>query len=282
MAAARQLEFDRPVLWINDNTYAPLLGSTSWPSIYDVTDDWLLARGSPAEMERQRRNDALMLRDATEVIVCSPSLVESRGRDRPVHLIPNGVEVDHLRSPTSRPVDLPPGRTILYQGTLNDGRLDTELCLSLCDALSGRATLVLVGPNNLSKMSARSLRAAGAAIIGVRPYADLPGYLQHADVLVVPHRINPFTESLDPIKAREFQAVGRPVVSTPVAGFRNLGPPVTVASGQGFIDAVVDLIEKPPLPPGPGPLLSRPTTWSSRAIEFLAVLDAAAVRHPGT
>jgi glycosyltransferase involved in cell wall biosynthesis len=131
-------------------------------------------------------------------------------------------------------------------------------------------------------MSARSLRAAGAAIIGVRPYADLPGYLQHADVLVVPHRINPFTESLDPIKAREFQAVGRPVVSTPVAGFRNLGPPVTVASGQGFIDAVVDLIEKPPLPPGPGPLLSRPTTWSSRAIEFLAVLDAAAVRHPGT
>ena len=80
----------------------------------------------------QRRNDAHMLRDATEVVVCSPALEESRGRVRPVHLVQNGVDVDHLRAPTVRPPDLPAGRIVLYQGTLSDGRLDIDLCLSIC------------------------------------------------------------------------------------------------------------------------------------------------------
>ena len=51
------------------------------------------------------------------------------------------------------------------------------------------------------------------------------GYLQHADVLVVPHVVTSFTDSLDPIKLYEYQAVGRPVVSTPVAGFRDADDP---------------------------------------------------------
>ena len=49
-----------------------------------------------------------------------------------------------------------------------------------------------------------------------------------------------FTDSLDPIKLYEYQAVGRPVVSTPVAGFRDADDPrVTVASGDAFAAAVV-------------------------------------------
>jgi teichuronic acid biosynthesis glycosyltransferase TuaH len=275
LSVARGLEFDHPVLWINDNMFAPLLRLTSWPSVYDVTDDWILAQSSSTESERQIRNDALMLEAATEVVVCSPSLVASRGRERHVHLIPNGVDVDHLRSPMSRPSDLPAGRIVMYQGTLSDGRLDLKLCLSLCHALAQRATFVLVGPNSLSKASTLALKVAGALILGGRPYNDLPGYLQHADVLVVPHKVNPFTESLDPIKAREFQAVGRPVVATPVAGFRDLGPPVTVADRDDFVAAVVALLDTVAPSSGPGELTNEPPTWTSRAVEFLAVLDAA-------
>jgi teichuronic acid biosynthesis glycosyltransferase TuaH len=276
LAAARQLAFDRPLLWINDNMYAPLLEMTHWPSVYDVTDDWLLVGGSSTAIQRQRRNDALMLQHAKEVVVCSPSLVQSRGGERQVHLIPNGVDLDFFRSQTHRPGDLPAGRIVMYQGTLVDSRLDLGLCLRLCDALERQATLVFVGPNRLSKGSTRALSAAGAVILGERAYVELPGYLQHADVLVVPHQITPFTESLDPIKAREFQAVGRPVVSTPIAGFRGLGPPISVANGEDFVRAVKALVDGPALPSGPGPLQSDPTAWSSRANDFLAVIEAAA------
>ena len=44
LAASRTLGFERPLLWINDCTYAPLVRSTGWPSVYDITDDWLLGR----------------------------------------------------------------------------------------------------------------------------------------------------------------------------------------------------------------------------------------------
>jgi len=277
---ARTLGFHRPVLWVNDNTYAPLLEATTWPVVYDVTDDWTLAGGKSGSVERERRNDARMLRIATEVVVCSPSLADSRGRRRDVHLIPNGVDVEFLRRPAARPDDLPEGRTVLYQGTLANGRIDLDLCLALCRAIAGRATLVFVGPNSLPRDDTRALTDAGAIVLGGRPYARMPGYLQHADVLVVPHRIDPFTESLDPIKAREFQAVARPVVSTPVAGFRGLGPPVVVADRAEFVGAVSAALDGPPVPPGPGPLRGSPASWASRASDFLEVLESAAGRGP--
>ena len=282
LAVGRKLGFERPLLWINDCTYAPLVRRTGWPSVYDVTDDWLLANGDARWLARQHANDALALRDVDEVVVCSPALAASRGRDRPVHVITNGVDVDHLRRATARPVDLPPGRIVLYQGTLSDGRLDIDLCVSLAGTLSGRATLVFLGPNSLSKAAESQVLEAGAVILGSRPYAAMPAYLQHADVLVVPHQVIPFTESLDPIKAREFQAVGRPVVATPVAGFRDLGPPAEVAAPGAFIAAVEAVLGRPPLPPGPGELTGDPTTWAVQAEAFLAVMDSARTGHPGS
>jgi teichuronic acid biosynthesis glycosyltransferase TuaH len=280
LEAAGSLHFHRPLLWINDSTYAPLVARTGWPAVYDVTDDWLLTRGAEREMVRQRANDALALRDAAEVVVCSPALVESRGRQRPVHLIPNGVDIDHLRAPTVRPPDLPAGRIVLYQGTLVAGRLDLDLCVELARGVAGRATFVLLGPNSLGKESEAEAEAAGMVILGSRPYSAMPAYLQQADVLVVPHAVTPFTESLDPIKAREFQAVGRPVVATPVAGFRSLSPPSATVDRTGFVEAVLAVLDRPPLPPGPGVMHGDPTTWATQATEFLAVLDAATAAGP--
>ena len=51
-------------------------------------------------------------------------------------------------------------------------------------------------------------------LLGPRSPDELVGYLQHADALIVPHVVDAFTDSLDPIKLYEYQAVGRPVVST--------------------------------------------------------------------
>ena len=83
--AVRRIGFERPVLWINDVTYAPLIEQTGWPSLYDVTDDWLLAPSPPRELERLRRLDALALAHADEVVVCSPALAKSRGTDASGH-----------------------------------------------------------------------------------------------------------------------------------------------------------------------------------------------------
>ena len=55
----------------------------------------------------------------------------------------------------------------------------------------------------------------------------------------MPHVVTSFTDSLDPIKLYEYQAVGRPVVSTAVAGFRDADDDrIVIADASGFADAV--------------------------------------------
>jgi glycosyltransferase involved in cell wall biosynthesis len=277
LRASRKLALVRPVLWINDNDYAELVSVTRWPAVYDVTDDWTLGFDDQRTTDRQRENDQRMLDLADEVVVCSSVLVESRGRTRPVHLIPNGVDIEHFRTPRPRPADLPPGRIVLYTGTLVGGRLDLALCAELARRLTGVASLVFVGPSSLTAAETHQLRTAGAVLLDRRPYDEMPAYLQYADVIVVPHLVTPFTESLDPIKAREIVAVGRPAVSTPVAGFRDAAAPIVVADAAGFSDAVLARLADP-IPYGPGPLRDTPGTWSQRARDFLDVLDAAARR----
>ncbi len=268
--AASRLGFSQPTLWVNDSTYAPLAQEAGWPTLYDVTDDWLLTRASARELARRQRLEEEMLRIAREVVVCSPTLVESRGRSRRVSLVPNGVDVDHFRLPQPRPADLPPSPTAVYVGTLHDERIDVPLVEDL--ARSSGLTVVLVGPDALSVASSRTLRLAGVRLLGPRPYAEVPAYLQHADVVIVPHVVTAFTESLDPIKAYECLAAGRPTVATPVAGFRGLGGPIDVVPREAFARAVdralVERRDAAPLPEG--------IDWEARVAAFESLLPRAA------
>lgn len=274
--AARRLGFAAPVLWVNDVSYAPLAQTTGWPSLYDVTDDWLLEPVPPRELARRRRLDRLLLEAADEVVVCSPALAASRGVSRPVTLIPNGVDVGHFRTPRPRPADLPPAPVAVYVGTLQEERLDVELVVELAREVPGLA-VALVGPDALSPASRERLDAAGVHRLGPRPYHDVPAYLQHADVVVVPHRVTPFTESLDPIKAYECLAVGRPTVATPVAGFRDLDGPVTTAAPERFVAEAVDQLSRT----RPARTRQWPPVvdWHVRVSSFHAVLSLATSRE---
>jgi len=83
-------------------------------------------------------------------------------------------------------------------------------------------------------------------LIGPRASEEVPAYLQHADVLVVPHVVTPFTDSLDPIKLYEYQAARRPVLATAVAGFRDVDDElVQVVAQERFPAALVDALEAP-------------------------------------
>jgi glycosyltransferase involved in cell wall biosynthesis len=61
-------------------------------------------------------------------------------------------------------------------------------------------------------------------------YQRIPEYMRAFDVCIVPHRMTPFTESLNPIKLWEYLAVGKPIVATPVAGFRDYPQFVSLAA----------------------------------------------------
>ena len=273
--AARLLRLTRPTLWINDVTYAPLIESTDWPSVYDVTDDWLAAPFPRRELDRLERLERLALMSAGEVTVCSRMLAESRGATRRVTLIPNAVDADHFRRPRPRPNDLPTGRSAVYVGTLHESRFDVELVLELARSLPSLG-LVFVGPDSLSDDTRRRLATEpNIKLLGARPYEDVPAYLQHADVIVVPHLVNEFTRSLDPIKAYECLAVATPTVATPVAGFEQLRGHVTVAPAETFVHAVETTLAGRSAEPSVAP-----PSWHERIVEFERALVEASVGDP--
>ena len=239
LAAAQRLGFREPRLWVNDPLGALVMQRSGWPTLYDITDDWLEADRDPATLRRLAAHEASLMDDAAEVVVCSPGLVTTKSGSREVTLVRNGVDVDRATRPTARPDDLPAGPVALYLGTLHADRLDVALCTETARALAGTGTLVLVGPDALTPDERERLDGAGVLRLGAKGHRSVPAYLQHADVLVVPHVVDEFTDSLDPIKLYEYRAVGRPVVSTPVAGFRgDGGSRVQIVDRPGFAAAV--------------------------------------------
>lgn len=235
---ARRLQtlgWRRPALWINDQRAVCLTGGAmDWSRVlYDVTDDW----GSGLAASRFQRqvilDDESLCRVADVVVVCSERLEEMKQPlARQVELVPNGVDVEaYCRD---EEVEMPAateawqGPVLGYTGTLHSERLDLALLESLANKWPG--TIAMVGPDHLSDEDRRRLDAVGIVRTGPKAFAELPGWMAKMDVMIVPHRVSGFTESLNPLKLWEYLAFGRPIVSTPVAGFRSFPEHVRLAS----------------------------------------------------
>jgi hypothetical protein len=93
----------------------------------------------------------------------------------------------------------------------------------------------------------------------------------------VPHRVSPFTESLDPIKAYECLAVGKQTVATAVAGFRDHHDAFRVVAREDFVECVRDTLASG----ATSCSHSDPVSWGQRAEAFDEVLlNAVRAKRP--
>lgn len=272
--AAARIGMNAPVLWVNDPAAADVRLRSGWPALYDMTDDWAVAARSDRERARILAGERDLLVHAAAVVACSAELVRRKTAGRPaekapIQLIRNAVDSAEYAREHRRPADLPASRIALYAGTMHADRLDVDVCVRTAEALAEAATLVFVGPDAMDAARTRRLSEAGAVVLGARPHESIPAYLQHADVLVVPHRVDSFTDSLDPIKLYEYQAAGRPVVSTAVAGFRDASDPlVTIADAAAFPSAVLATLDAPAAPRDTRVVAD----WMDRAVAMAGVV----------
>jgi glycosyltransferase involved in cell wall biosynthesis len=95
-----------------------------------------------------------------------------------------------------------------------DERIDYELLAKLADARSDWH-VVMVGP--AAKVDPADFpRRPNLHFIGGRPYAQLPALTKGFSVAMMPFALNAATEYINPTKALEYMAAGRPVVSTAI------------------------------------------------------------------
>lgn len=286
---AARLGLRDPILWLNPHHAVHAAGRMGESAvIYDITDDWTTLTQSPDLVRRIQQQDAELCRRADATIVCSERLRDiKRDLARDLHLIPNGVDAAHyarvLDGGTTIPDDASkwPKAVLGYTGTVHPDRVDVGLIESLAKAHTG--TVALVGPNFLSPEDNQRLLCLGNVVMpGPVPYARIPDYMAAFDVCITPHRMTPFTESLNPIKLWEYLAAGLPIVSTDVAGFRDYPQHVRLArTSEAFIAACAAALAE-----GRAKSASRREeaarhSWTNRVDQIEAVIEATLERRHG-
>lgn len=76
-------------------------------------------------------------------------------------------------------------------------------------------------------------------------YKMLPEEMQCFDIAIIPHKVDEFTNSMNPLKLYEYLAAGKPVVTTGVAGTKAISTYVRSADNyDAFIHEVEELIHE--------------------------------------
>ncbi|MBA2571416.1 MAG: glycosyltransferase family 1 protein [Gemmatimonadetes bacterium] len=206
-----------PVLWHYSPMWEPVsAGMEAAAVVYDCMDELSAFRFAPADL--LRREQALLER-ADLVFTGGLSLYEAKqGRHPGVHLFPSSVDVEHwarARASLPEPADMAGiDRPRLGFAGVVDERMDLDL-LSAVVSLRPEWQWILVGP--IVKIEPSSLpQATNLHLLGGKQYAELPAYLAHWDVALMPFALNESTRYISPTKTPEYLAAGLPVVSTPI------------------------------------------------------------------
>jgi hypothetical protein len=239
-ARARALGLSRPVLLTTVPNVAGLVGQLEERcAVYYCVDDFETWPGYAGGAIRALESKLVSRVDG--LVATAEALVEKHGRPGlPILRLPHGVDASHFGAPADAPAALAsvPRPRLLSLG-LWDERVDAGLLAAVLDARPGWQ-LVMVG----KRTAPPTPLDLHPRVLSVPPvsYAEVPCWLQHADVLLVPYVRNAQTDTINPLKLRELLATGRPVAATALPEIVRLGESL-VSTGDG-VDGFLAAIER--------------------------------------
>ncbi len=230
-------------------------------TIYDNMDELSAFHGASRDLLDLER---ALLEAADLVFTGGWSLHEAkRSRHRAVHCFPSSVDAAHFSRARDGHQPDPPDQAPLPRPRLGffgviDERMDMAFLAGFA-ALRPDWHFVMLGP--VVKIDPASLpRAPNIHWLGMKAYAELPGYMARWDLAFMPFALNEATRFISPTKTPEFLAGGLPVVSTAV-------PDVVRAYGgdEGFVTIVAS---------PPDAALAATTMMAGAGPDWLARVDA--------
>lgn len=242
---------------------------------YDWTDDWMRFELLPlADREAYARLDARMPREADVVFAVSRDLYErARKTHSRVHWMPNATSLHEMMAGPSVPdatIDAIPAPRLGYVGHIGD-RIDFDLLRHIALARPGWS-IVMIGPvwSNRTGEAEELGRLPNVHFVGARPYASLPAVIGQLDVCLIPHTLDALTASMDPIKLYDYLAIGKPIVTTPVAGVDRFADALYTADAPAaFVARIEDALAEPDAALSEKRrAYGRDNSWSARAAEI--------------
>ncbi len=184
--------------------------------IYDCMDELSGFKGAPSNIGALEQE---LFDRADFVFTGGRSLYEVKKlKHAHAHLFPSSIDYDHFAKARHAPEDPPDQRHIPHPRLGFFGVLDERADLSLIERVADLKPewhLVLIGP--VVKIDPGTLpQRPNIHYLGKKTYNELPNYLAHWDVALLPFALNAATRFISPTKTPEYLAAGKPVVSTPV------------------------------------------------------------------
>ena len=181
--------------------------------IYDCIDNWDTDLG----WVWYDRNKELEIAEKSDKLVATAKPLRQKLQKmcpyKQIQLVPNAVNLNLFQysDDFKRPIDLPSTKKIItYIGSLYGNWFDWDLIKKLSENFKD-STIILIGnydgqcPHNDIK---------NVHFLGLKQQWELPAYLYFSDVCIIPFKINKLVDAINPLKAYEYLAMRKPIVTT--------------------------------------------------------------------
>ena len=184
--------------------------------VYDCMDDWQNWTAEPRIGNFSLSEERKLARECDVLVVSSE---EFRARHEKAALSPvlmrNGADFEFFAAPP--PNDLLadiPKPIVGYYGAIADW-FDLNLVAAAASACP-RYSFVLIG--QVHEVDTSGLAALpNVHLLGEKHYREIPLFLAHFDVCLIPFKRTALTKGVDPVKLYEYLSQGKPVVATDLA-----------------------------------------------------------------
>ncbi len=248
-----------------------------YQTVDDITQESYIARHG-ARLE----NDAVSKADITLATSRELTRLKSEFSDK-VYLLPNAADISIFRRAFTDTLDRPKElqgitqKVITYTGNIGL-RMDYELLKKIATKHSDKI-LLMVGPTGNNDYKKWELdKIPNIIFTGRKDITELPAYLQHSDVAIIPFECSVLTKSIYPLKINEYLASGKPVVSSAFSEDISSFADVTylAQNHDEFLSHIDTAIQEHTTEKARQRLaVAESNTWSARVDQFWDIIEEA-------
>lgn len=214
---ARNLRLNDPIIWVACPAACDVaIKMKKAKLVYQRTDKFEEFPGVEPEIIREYDRKLKAHADLTVFVNNTLYQKESDQCKKPLYL-DHGVDYEMFASAENNKelphdiIDIP--RPIVgFYGAFGKHTTDINLLEKVVDLLSDMS-FVFVGPT--LPECAGLIAKKNVWMLGQKPYEQIPHYGKCFDVAIMPWKQNHWIEACNPIKLKEYLALGKPIVSTP-------------------------------------------------------------------
>jgi len=231
-------KINKSVLWMSLPTAIDAMGACNEElSVYYCCDDFSSLAGVDHKPVTKIEKELI---EKVDVIFTSNENLSYKLPSNKTHYIPHGVDYDLFSSPTTRAVDMPEGNKIAgFYGAIHEW-LNVDLLIEAATSLPNWK-FVFVGPVHRDVTELEKL--LNVYFLGEKSHHELPSYVQHWDIAMLPFNDCNQIKHCNPLKLREYMASGTAVLSTDFPAARHYEQEISIASSNDQFIAFFDKIE---------------------------------------